>query len=293
MLHDNPATGRGETMDETTSYLIETEPDKRERSYNWKTAIGLQAVDSLTPSAYLIDTANANIEGKISLGEAERLITDYYRHRPAQADAESRTEEADKVALRIAGILSSKAFKLSPATLLSIHRRLFDGIYKFAGSIREYNITKKEWVLDGNSVTYDDFRTIRQSMDYDIDKEKGFDYAPLDDRAAVLHIAKFIADLWQVHAFGEGNTRAIAVFTIQYLRSFGYNVTNDTFEKNAFYFRNALVRANYNDRKNGIVATPLYLNRFFGNLLLGESNELKSRELNIGAGAAKGAGDLE
>jgi fido (protein-threonine AMPylation protein) len=270
-------------MDGNASYMIETEPDQRERSYNWKTAIGLQAVDSLTPSAYLIETANANIAGKISLSEAERLVTDYYEHKPGQAGSENRTEEADKVALRIAGVLSGKAFRLSPAALLSIHQRLFDGIYGFAGRIRDYNISKKEWVLNNASVTYDDFRTIRQSMDYDIDKERGFDYSSLDERGAVFHIARFVADLWQIHAFGEGNTRTVAVFAIQYLRSFGYGVTNDTFEKNSFYFRNALVRANYNDRKNAVIATPLYLNRFFGNLLLGERNELKSREMKIGA----------
>ncbi|MCL1819974.1 MAG: Fic family protein [Oscillospiraceae bacterium] len=269
-------------MDGYISYTIESEPSKRERSYNWKTAIGLQQTDRLTPSEYLIETANANIEGKISLYEAERLISEYYEQKPDIQDDGGRTKEADKVALRIAGILSSKAFKLSPAALLSIHKRLFDGIYDFAGNIRDYNISKKEWVLNDESVTYDDYHTVRQSIEYDIDREAGYDYSTLDERSSIEHISKFIANLWQIHAFGEGNTRTIAVFTIKYLRTFGYDVTNDTFEKNSFYFRNALVRANYNDRKNGIAATPMYLNRFFYNLLLGETNELKSRELRVG-----------
>jgi fido (protein-threonine AMPylation protein) len=232
-----------------------------------------------------MDTANANIEGKISLEEAERRITEYYEQKPALFDGDDRTEEADKVALRIARVLSGRAFKLSPAALLSIHKRLFEGIYEFAGSIREYNISKKEWVLNGDTVTYDDFHTIRQSLEYDFQQEKNFAYSRLDDRAAAEHIAKFISDLWQIHAFGEGNTRTVAVFTIQYLRTFGYDVSNNTFEKNAYYFRNALVRANYNDRKNQIAATPQYLHRFFGNLLLGEHNDLKSRELRVGAKA--------
>ena len=270
-------------MDVNASYIPEPEPSKRERSYNWKTAIGLQQVDQLTPSDYLIETANANIEGEISLGEAEQRITEYYAHKPHAVGSENRTEEADKVALRIAGILASKSFKLSPAALTSIHGRLFGGIYDFAGKLRDYNISKKEWVLNGASVTYDDFHTVRQSIEYDMGREQDFDYTSLDERAVAAHIAKFIADLWQIHAFGEGNTRTIAVFTIQYLRSFGYDVTNDIFEKNAYYFRNALVRANYNDRKNGIIATLVYLDRFFGNLLLGERNELKSREMHIGA----------
>jgi len=274
-------------MDDNISYTIEAEPGKRERSYNWKTAIGLQQTDRLTPSKYLIETANANIEGRITLYEAERLITEYYEQKPDIPNEEKRTEEADKVALRIASILSSKAFKLSPAALLSIHKRLFEGIYDFAGRIRDYNISKKEWVLNDESVTYDDYRTVRQSIEYDIDKEASFDYSTLDERSSIEHIGKFIADLWQIHAFGEGNTRAIAVFAIQYLRTFGYDVTNDTFEKHSFYFRNALVRANYNDRKNGIIASPMYLNRFFSNLLLGETNELKSREMNIGVNSRK------
>jgi fido (protein-threonine AMPylation protein) len=272
-------------MDES-AYAPERKPDKRERSYNWKTAIGLQQVDLLTPSDYLIETANANINGDISLSDAERRIAEYYEQKPA-APSGDRTEEADKVALGIASVLSGKAFTLSPSALPAIHKRLFGGVYDFAGEIRDCNITKKEWVLNYDTVTYADFRTVRKSLEYDTDKEKNFDYSALDERAAAEHTVKFIADLWQIHAFAEGNTRAVAVFAIQYLRTFGYDVTNDTFEKNSVYFRNALVRANYNDRKNGVIATQSYLNRFFGNLLFGERNELKSRELHIAASARK------
>ncbi|GHU96824.1 cell filamentation protein Fic [Clostridia bacterium] len=265
----------------TPEYEKQTEPERAERSYNWKTAIGLQQVDGLTPSKYLIDTANANIEGKISLDEAEQFIADYYAHKPDDAAPEERTEEADKVAVRIAKILSGKSFKLSPAQLISIHKQLFDGIYDFAGQIRTYNISKKEWVLKGDSVYYGDFADLKTLLDYDFDREKSFDYGNLEPRAAVEHIAKFIADVWQIHAFGEGNTRTIAVFAIKYLRTFGYEVTNDTFERNSFYFRNALVRSNYNSYTDGVKATPVYLNRFFGNLLFGEQNDLQSRELQI------------
>jgi fido (protein-threonine AMPylation protein) len=268
--------------EETEEYEKQDEPELSERSYNWKTAIGLQQVDGLTPSKYLIDTANANIEGKISIDEAEQFITDYYAHRPEGVKPEERTEEADKVSVRIARILSGKTFKLSPAQLISIHKRLFDGIYDFAGKIRDYNISKKEWVLKGNSVYYGDYSDLKTFLDYDFDREKSFDYGSLEPRAAAEHIAKFIADVWQIHAFGEGNTRTIAVFAVKYLRTFGYDVKNDTFERHSFYFRNALVRANYNSHTEGVKATPVYLNRFFGNLLFGEQNELQSRELQIG-----------
>lgn len=268
-------------MDDNADYIEQTEPDYRERSYNWKTAIGLQKVDGLTPSKYLIDTANANIEGKISLDEAEQRITDYYEHKPALADGGKRSEEADKVSLRAAQILASKTFKLAPTELLFIHRQLFEGLFEHAGKIRDCNLSKREWVLDGESVVYDDFRAVRASLDYDIDKEKTFNYSKLDERETVEHIGGFIADLWQIHAFREGNTRTVAVFTIKYLRVFGYDVTNDTFEKHSWYFRNALVQAHYNNRKTGIKATSVYLNRFFGNLLLGEKHELQNRTLHI------------
>jgi fido (protein-threonine AMPylation protein) len=262
-------------------YIEQSEPGYKERSYLWKTAIGLQKVDDLVPSEYLISTANANISGEITLDEAGRRIKEYYESKPAVTDEEHRSEEADKVSLHIAQILSTKTFKLAPTELLSIHKQLFEGVFDHAGKVRDTNLSKHEWVLGGQSVVYDDFRSVPLSLDYDFDKEKAFDYADLDERQTVEHIAKFISDLWQIHPFREGNTRCAAVFTIKYLRTFGYDVTNDTFEKHSWYFRNALVRANYNDRRNNILATPEYLNRFFGNLLLGDTFELKNRELHI------------
>jgi fido (protein-threonine AMPylation protein) len=268
-------------MDFDTEYLAQGEPERLMRGYYWNTAIGLQQVDGLTPSKYLRDTAAANIAGDITLTEAERRIADYYSLRPALTDGEKRGEEADKVSLRIAQLLSESAFTLSPATLLSIHGYLFAGLYDFAGKIRDYNISKEEWVLGDESVVYSDFRAVRAELEYDIEREKAFQYKGLGERETVRHITKFIADLWQIHAFGEGNTRTIAVFTIKYLRSFGYDVTNDTFEKHSQYFRDALVRANYNNARRSIASAMKYLDLFFGNLLFGEQNILQSRELHI------------
>ena len=269
-------------MNNVEEYITQSEPNCTELDFYWKTAIGLQKVDGLTPSDYLIQTAKANIEGKISFAEAQRLITEYYIRKPAGVD-EDRTEEADKVSLRITELLSEKTFTFSPIELLYIHRRLFDGLYDYAGKIRDYNIYKNEWVLDGETIYYSSASLILEALDYDFNREKEFSYAKLDARATIEHIIKFISGLWQTHAFGKGNTRTIAVFTIKYLRLFGYDVTNDTFEKHSLYFRNALVRANYSNHKRGIFATYEYLNLFFGNLLFGESNELRNRELHINA----------
>lgn len=268
-------------QDPFKDYLKESEPDKAGKGYAWSTAIGLQAVDGLKPSKYLIDTAIQNIEGKITLKEAKNLINSYYEERPAHVDGE-RTEEADKVSVRIAEILSETAFTFAPNEYISIHRKLFQGIYKHAGQIRDYNITKKEWVLDGASVTYGSASELRATLEYDFSQEKAFSYKGLTMDAISRHLALFVSRLWQIHVFGEGNTRTTAVFFIKYLRTLGFSATNDIFADNAWYFRNALVRANYTDLQKGIHETTEYLESFLGNLLLGQQNELHNRTLHIG-----------
>ena len=260
-------------------YQRESDPSKRERSYAWHTAIGLQAVDGLETSDYLKETAVKNIEGEITLGEAQALIESYYK--TDRKKEELRTEEADKVSSRITGIIAEKGFTFSVAQYLSIHHRLFDGIYKHAGKIRDYNITKKEWVLDGDTVMYGGSTELRATLDYDISQEKAFDYSGLSMDEVIRHLARFISRLWQIHIFGEGNTRTTAVFLIKYLQSLGFNVTNDIFAKNAWYFRNAMVRANYNNLQKGIHETTEFLELFLRNLLLGESNPLQNRTMHI------------
>lgn len=261
-------------------YIKESEPDKRYKGYAWHTAIGLQAVDGLKTSEYLVHTAVQNIEGEISFEEVNALIQTYYEGNPA-SDVSDRTEEADKVSARIAAILSERAFSFTPNEYLSIHRKLFTGIYSHAGRIRDYNITKKEWVLNGATVLYGSATELRATLDYDFSEEKKFSYKNLTMDEIIHHLAVFVSRLWQIHVFGEGNTRTTAVFFIKYLRTLGFDVTNDVFAENAWYFRNSLVRANYNDLKNGIHETTEYLELFLRNLLLGESNSLHNRTLHI------------
>lgn len=261
-------------------YLRETEPDKFRKGYVWSTAIGLQAVDGLKPSKYLIDTAIQNIEGKITIKEAQSLINSYYEERSEWKDGE-RTEEADKVSARIAEVLSETAFSFSPNEYISIHRKLFQGIYNHAGKIRDYNITKKEWVLDGATVVYGSASELRATLEYDFSLEKKFSYKGLSMDEIIHHLAIFISGLWQIHVFGEGNTRTTAVFFIKYLRTLGFEEKNDIFAENAWYFRNALVRANYTNLQKGIHDTAEYLEAFLWNLLLNEQNELHSRNLHI------------
>ena len=262
-------------------YLRQGEPSQKESAENWKTAIGLQAVDGLQPSAYLIDVAKRNIEGEISLDETRKLIDSYYQSKTVRTPKDEDEEEADKVSANIAKILASKTFAFNTNGYVSLHRRIFEGVFKHAGEIRQYDISKKEWVLEGDSVNYLNWEDLRRALDWDIEQEKNFQYKGLSDDEKIEHIAKFISGIWQIHAFREGNTRTTAIFTIQYLRSLGYEVNNEMFAKHSWYFRNALVRANYRNIQKGIDYSPIYLVRFFRNLLLKDGWVLKNRYLHI------------
>ena len=263
-------------------YIRQGEPGLREKALAWQTAIGLQAVDGLKPSQYLLDTARRNIEGEISIGDAKVLIDSYYRSAEGRKVAETEnTEEADKVSARINELLCEPSFNLSLTQLTSIHQRLFEGLYKFAGRIRDYDITKREWVLKGQTVYYASADTIRETLEFDLRQEREYSYAGLNMDDAIKHLTRFCANLWQVHAFGEGNTRTMAVFMIKYLRTLGFNVANEIFADNSWYFRNALVRANYTNLQENITETTVYLERFFRSMLLGEHYVMRNRELHV------------
>lgn len=268
-------------MNDFEEYIRQSEPHKREKGYAWQTAIGLQAVDGLKPSEYLKEKARQHIEGNITIDEVKQLVDSYYKSKVARSSSEDRTEEADKVSARITEILSENTFTFSPIEYLAIHRHLFEGIFSHAGQIRDYNITKNEWVLKGATVLYASAGSIRETLEYDFSQEKIFDYKNLNIDEAIRHIARFVSGIWQIHAFGEGNTRTTAVFTIKYLHTFGFNFSNETFANHSWYFRNALVRANYNDLTKGVYATTEFLEKFFRNLILNEQNELKNRNLQI------------
>jgi fido (protein-threonine AMPylation protein)/biotin operon repressor len=268
-------------MDNFDEYLVQGEPNKSEKAKAWKIAIGLQQVDGLTPSEYLIASAKQNIEGEISLEDVKQRIDNYYQQQPLKS-VENRTEEADKVSVQIAELLNEKTFSFSSLEYLTIHKRLFQGIYNHAGIIRDYNITKAEWVLNGETVLYANAENLKETLQYDLLQEKKFNFKGLSISEIIEHLAYFTSDLWQIHPFGEGNTRTTAIFLIKYLRQLGFKeVNNDLFANHSLYFRNALVRANYENITNGIYKSKDYLIYFLSNLLLNESHSLKNRELHI------------
>ena len=262
-------------------YIRQGEPEKRERAEAWRVAIGLQAVDGLKTSEYLQETARRNIEGEITIDEARELVKQYYVKKTVHDEGDEDREEADRVSSNISKLLQTDAFTYSVAGLSAIHRAIFEGVFKHAGRFRDYDISKKEWVLQGDSVLYGRWQDLRMAIEYDLEQERQFDYTSLDKDQMVEHLAKFVAGLWQIHPFGEGNTRTTAIFAIKYLRSQGFSVNNDLFERHSWYFRNALVRANYRNLQKGINYEPLFLVRFFRNLLLGENNTLKNRYMMI------------
>lgn len=256
-------------------YIRQGEPGKREKGHAWQTAIGLQEVDGLKTSDYLKETARKHIEGDITIEEVKQLMDSYYTSKVGRNGTEDRTEEADKVSARITEILSEQSFTFSPMEYITIYRRLFQRIYEHAGKIRDYNITKREWVLDGETVVCAGADNIRETLEYDFSREKFYDYRQHNADEAIAQIAQFVADIWQIHPFGEGNTRATAVFAIN----------NDAFAHHSWFFRNALVRANYNNILKGIHSTNEYIVKFFSNLILGEKHVLMNRHLHIREGA--------
>ena len=262
-------------------YIRQGEPQQIKRAEAWRVAIGLQAVDGLKTSEYLQQTARRNIEGEITIDEARELVKEYYIKKTVHDNDDADKEEADRVSINISKLLQTDAFTYSVAGLAAIHRTIFEGVFKHAGRFRDYDISKKEWVLRGDTVLYGRWQDLRMAIEYDLDQEHQFDYKGLNKDKMVEHLAKFVAGLWQIHPFREGNTRTTAIFTIKYLRSQGFSVNNDMFERHSWYFRNALVRANYRNLKKGISYEPIFLIRFFRNLLLGEDNILKNRHMLI------------
>lgn len=266
-------------MSEFDEYIVHGEPGQREKADAWQTAIGLQDVDGLKVSDYLLDAARQHIEGDISIDEVQQRIKAYYETKSGH-DAED--VEGDIASANIVKIINEPSFAFSLIGLTSIHRRIFEGVFKHAGKIRNVELSKKEWVLGGEaSVSYQPSLDLREAIEYDLEREKEFDYSGKPISEVISHLARFIADLWQIHPFREGNTRTTAVFLIKYLRSMGIPATNDMFKDHSWYFRNALVRASYKDLN--VSPTTQFVELFLRNVILGEHNELRNRDMLVGA----------
>lgn len=263
-------------------YIINDELDisAMKKKENWEIAIGLNEVDGLTPSKYLIELTKDSIEGKKSYKEVEEALKNYYKNQDLTDKTIRNNHECDLVSTRIAEILENKSFVFSPIYLKSIHEQLFKGVFsgelkEYAGKFRDYNITKEEPILGNDAVTYGNYNSLLDYLKYDFDEEKNLDYSKLSSEKRVERISKFTSSIWQVHPFGEGNTRIIAIFIQKYLINKGWDINNELFKDNSLYFRNALVLSNYSNMKKGVSPNFNYLNKFFEKLLENPNIELE------------------
>lgn len=268
----------GSNVMKTGYYKIEIEYTKEYKESCWDAAIGLQQVDGLEVSDYLRELSYKEIDGELTHYEIEALLYKKYEDENIEI---GRQKEADIVSTRIAALLQEDGFSFSPVTLKHINKILFSGIYSHAGEFRKYNISKDEPILGGRSVKYANYQMIEDTFAYDFAQEKDKSYANLSPEEIVKRISNFTSAIWQVHAFGEGNTRTTAVFIQKYLNYMGFQVDNTLFLENSLFYRNALIRSNFGSYSEGVLPTNKWLECFYENLLFGGKHELRNRDLLV------------
>ena len=239
-----------------------------EKRENWDIALGLQAVDNLTPSKYLYSLVEENIAGKKTYSEVVDNVEEYHASGKSNPDE----KEADIVSVRMNRILAEAGFSFRPGTLKRFHRLLFDGQLSPGFPVGEYrtkDIKKRERILDGKSVEYETSDTIEEALATDFEREKFFNYSKISTVEKAHHAMQFISGIWRIHPFREGNTRTTTLFGIKHLRSLGFSVGNEPFRDNSKWYRDALVLDNYPADRH-----PEYLQMFTENILLGAKNIL-------------------
>ena len=252
-----------------------------EKQLQWDMAIGLQEIDNLKPSKYLEKLLEENIEDNLTIEEVEKELREYYIEKENKDEINHNELECDFVSVRIVELLNEDKFELSVDYLKYIHKFLFQDVYDFAGNFRQKDFSKHEIILNNDSVAYGDYKTLTESLEYDISLEKEKNYQEMNIVEVINNITKFSSNIWQVHPFREGNTRTTAVFIEKYLINLGYNVDNSLFKDKSVYFRNALVRSNYFNNSLNIKEDSSYLIKFYENLLLGKNNNLHSKDLIV------------
>ena len=264
-------------------YLSSRNSQEREKSILWLTSFGIQSVVDLKPSDDIAPIISRHIEGKIDISSTRQEVHDYYHalHRESGDHNMHRNEEADKVAVRIVETLLSDDFELSLKGYCQTHRHMFHGIYHNSGELREKPFSKKEWVLGNTTILYPKPDGLEDHLRYLFETECSTDYSRLSKNYKLKHISQFIAKLMMLNAFHYANSRTVFVYALRYLISLGYHLKNDTFYREAWYFRNAIIRACYTNMHQGIYPTTKYMEMFLGNLLLDEENELKNHRMVI------------
>ncbi len=270
-------------MSRIEKYLSSRNRQEREYSRLWLTAFGIQSVVGLKPSDDLDAIISRHIEGKTDIHRTRQEVHDFYHayHRESGDRNMHRNEEADKVAVRIVETLLADDFELSLEHFSQTHRHLFHGIYHNSGELREKPFSKKEWVLGDTTILYPKPDNLEAQLRYLFETERCMDYSRLSNSHKLKHYCQFIAKLMMLNAFHHANSRVVFVYALKYLISQGYQIQNDTFYREAWYFRNAIIRACYINMHQGIYPTTQFMEMFLGNLLLDEDNELKNHRMII------------
>ena len=268
-------------LEDFGEYLNQGNPDIKEKAYVWAAALGLQATDGLRTSYEMRRTACQYIEGHLTIDEVRQHINEYYKSNPPATTDKEKEQEADKVACNIADVLFNKRLDFSTDGYLNLHRQIFDGVYDHAGQLRATDIVKSEWVLEKDTVFYLHWEELRMALDSNFQFERNLHYDELNKEDLLEWIAFFTAGIWHIHPFNEGNTRTIAVFSILLLRPLGFDIHTDVFADHSWYFRNAMVRANYMNELKHIHVNPDFLIRFYRNWMFGDQWDLRNRYLAI------------
>lgn len=262
-------------------YIKQNKKEGYIKQLSWDMAIGLQEVDNLKPSKYLENLSKENVNGNLTVNQVEKELREYYIEKDKKQELNYNELECDFVSIRIVELLEIDNFELSVDYLKYVHKYLFQDVYEFAGSFRDADFSKPEKILNNDSVAYGSYKTLKESLEYDISLEKAKDYKTMSIVDVINSVTKFSSNIWQVHPFKEGNTRTTALFIEKYLVSLGFEVDNTLFKDKSVYFRNALVRSNYFNNDLNIKEDSGYLIKFYENLLLGKNNNLHSKDLIV------------
>ncbi len=269
-------------LDSSTNNYIEIPESKYNiKKSKWDMAIGLQEVDNLSPSEYLEELLDENIKGEISVDDIKNCLRNYYEEKEKNGTFDEKRFECDFVSTRIVELLNEDYFELSVDYFKYIHKYLFQDIYDFAGNFREIDISKKEKILNNDTVLYGDKSMLNESLIYDLSMEKEKNYIEEGIVSLINGITKFTSDIWQIHPFREGNTRTTAVFIQKYLINLNYKVNNSVFKEKSTYYRNALVRSCYTNYEKSIKEDYTFLTKFYENIILGKNHELHSEDLIV------------
>ena len=271
-------------METIKKYLTSRNKQEREACLLWLTAFGIQSVVDLKPSADLLRIIINHIEGKYDIERTRSEVRAFYHEQHKQSHGgghHHRFEEADKVAVRIVDYFERGEFELTPESFSFAHRSMFHNLYHNSGQLREAAASKKEWVLGNTAVLYPKHEEIKPYLNYLFSNERSIDLSKLTPQHRLRHLCEFIAKLFMINAFQYANSRATFVYSMKYFLSLGYHFQNDTFFREAWFFRNAIIRACYTNMHQGVYPTTMHMEMFLGNLFLNEENELRNHRMVI------------